>query len=65
MEEVFYYIGDKRILSKENISTDQAFKKLDYMMRSYFDMIEKTDILLELKFFQAIKINNLFLLNIF
>ena len=63
-KEVTYDIGDKVWLSTKNISTDRPFKKLDHKMIGHFDIIGKKDILLELQLPQAMKIHNVFHLNL-
>ena len=51
-------------LSRKNINTDQSFKKLDYKMIGFFEIIRKKSILLELQLPQTIKIYNVFHLNL-
>ena len=64
-KKVSYDIRDKVWLSTKNISTNQLFKKLDHKMIGLFNVIRKKSILLELQFPQAIKIHNVFHLNLF
>lgn len=64
-KKVFYNIENKIWLFIKKIGIDQPFKKLDYKMISFFKIIKKKSISLELQFFQAIKIHNIFHLNLF
>ena len=63
-KEVSYDIGDKVWLSTKNISTDRPSKKLDHKMIGPFDVIGKKSILLKLQLSQAMKIHNVFHLNL-
>ena len=63
-KEVSYDIKDKVWLSTKNISTDQPTKKLDHKMIGLFDVIGKKGISLELQLPQAMKIHNVFHLNL-
>ena len=51
-------------LSTKNIGIDQLSKKLDHKMMDFFEVIGKKNILLELQLLQAIKIHNIFHLNL-
>lgn len=51
-------------LSTENIITDQSSLKLDHKMIDIFKVIRKKDISLKLQLLQAMKLNNVFHLNI-
>ena len=63
-KKVSYDIRDKVWLSTKNISTDRPSKKLDHKMIGPFDVIGKKGISLELQLLQAMKIHNVFHLNL-
>lgn len=59
-EKVFYNMKNKVQLFTKDINIDQPFKKVNYKMIGFFEVIGQKKILLKLQFLQAMKIYNVF-----
>lgn len=63
-KDILYDIGDKIWLSIRNIITNQLFKKLDYKMLGFFEIIRNKKVFIKLQLPQLMKIYNVFYPNL-